>query len=103
MELGFLWWPSASTALSTAPITGSPGACRAVRGSVVGRGTILRSLMRPLPGANLHRPASSERKEVGPVPEEQGQDRMKLEKLKAYSNLIRAFTGLLKTIGEWFF
>lgn len=37
------------------------------------------------------------------MPEEQGQDRMKLEKLKAYSNLIRAFTGLLKTIGEWFF
>lgn len=30
-------------------------------------------------------------------------DRMRLERLKAYSNLIRAIGVLAKTIGEWFF
>lgn len=54
VALGFLWWPSASTVLSTAPITGGTGACRVLSTRGGRRGTILRSLMRPLPGANLH-------------------------------------------------
>ena len=42
-------------------------------------------------------------KEVVPMSAPSDKDRMRLERLKAYSNLIRAIGVLAKTIGEWFF
>ena len=42
-------------------------------------------------------------KEVVPISAPSDKDRMRLERLKAYSNLIRSVAVLAKAIGEWFF